>query len=157
MNIFVRYNKTAGKNISLDWYFTSITLVQWCLGKHVSILDTIRIDRKGIPKEMKKLGNREEITTEFCYSVDNKMLQTLYIDKNTSGKENVKVLSTMYKDVTVTRNQRKKKQYNSFIWPCKRKSWCCGLDTFKIVSADEIKTVHTEYISFFSRYCAYWC
>ena len=57
---------------------------------------------------MKKLGNRKEITTEFCYSVDNKMLQTLYVDKNTSGKENVKVLSTMYKDVTVTRNQRKK-------------------------------------------------
>ena len=62
----MRYNKTVGRNISLDQYFTSVILAEWCLEKGVSIVGTIRTDRKGIPKETKELGNKEEKSTKFC-------------------------------------------------------------------------------------------
>ena len=65
MKIFLRYNKIAGKNSSLDRNFTSAILGKWCLKKLVSIVNTMRRDWKGIPREMKVLGNREEKSTKF--------------------------------------------------------------------------------------------
>ena len=65
MKIFLRYNKIAGKNISLDRNFASAILGKWCLKKLVSIVNTMRRDWKGIPREMKVLGNREEKSTKF--------------------------------------------------------------------------------------------
>ena len=108
VNNLLRYNKIAGRNISLDQYFTNVTLAKWCLEKHASIVGTMRTDRKEIPKEMKRLGNCEEKSSKFCYSEHNKMLLTSYVDKKASGKKNVMVLSTMHKDVRVTRDQGKK-------------------------------------------------
>ena len=64
--MFLRYNKIAGKNISLDRNFTSAILGKWYLEKLVSIVNTMRRDWKGILREMKVLGNREEKSTKFC-------------------------------------------------------------------------------------------
>ena len=105
---FLVHNKIAGRNISLDRYFTSVTLAKWCLEKRISIVGTMKIGRMGIPKEMIALTDREEKSTKYCYSEDNKILLTSYVDKKASGKKNVIVLSTMHKDVRVTRDQRKK-------------------------------------------------
>ena len=105
---FLRYNKLSGRNISLDRYFTSVTLAQWCLEKKISIVGTMRTDRKGIPKEMKNVNDREEKSTKYCHSEDNKLLLVSYVDKKKSGKKNVIVLSTMHKSVAVTRDRRKK-------------------------------------------------
>ena len=107
VNNFLRYNKIAGRNISLDRYFTSVTLEKWRLEKRVSIIGTMRTDREEISKEMKELENHEEKLIKFCYSEDNKMLLTSYVDKKSSRKKNVRVLSTMHEDVRVTRDQRK--------------------------------------------------
>ena len=108
VNNFLSNNKLTGRNISLGRYFTSVTLAQWCLEKKISIVGTVRTDRKGIPKEMKELRDREEKSTKNCHSEDNKLLFVLYIDKKKTGKKNIIVLPTMHKSIGVTRDRRKK-------------------------------------------------
>lgn len=105
----------------------------------------MRTDRKGIPKDMKELGNCEEKPTELCYSEHNKMLFTSYVNKKSLKR---KILFYSQQNVRVTRDI--KKQYNIIIRPQK----VLRLDIFKIVTADEIKTAHTECISFFQEFSA---
>ena len=107
VNNFLRYNKLKGRNISLDRHFTSITLAQWCLEKRISTVRTMRTDRKEMPKKMKESRDREEKPTKYCHSEDNKLLLVSYIDKKKKSKKNVTVLSTMHKNVGVTRDRRK--------------------------------------------------
>ena len=72
----------------------------------------MRHDRKGIPKEVKAIGNREETSVLYVYHKEENML-TSYIDKKKSGKKNVIVLSTMHNSVKVTNDQREKPQIHS--------------------------------------------
>lgn len=58
----------------------------------------MRLDKKGIPKEIKSLGHREE---------QNIMLVSC-IDQKKAGKKNVIVLTTMHDNVSVTKNKRSK-------------------------------------------------
>ena len=39
----------------MDRYFTSITLADWATMKHFSIVETMPLDRKEIPKEIKSM------------------------------------------------------------------------------------------------------
>ena len=55
-----RFNSIKGCNISMDRCFTSITLVDWATTRHFSIVGTMRLDRKGIPKEIKSMEGLEE-------------------------------------------------------------------------------------------------
>ena len=50
---FNRFNSIMGCNISMDRYFTSVTLAEWALDKKFTIVGAMRHDRKGTPKEMK--------------------------------------------------------------------------------------------------------
>ena len=61
-----------GKNISLDRYFMSVSIADWCLGKDITTTGTMRSDRKGIPKEMKDV-DPEEKSSKWFFS-DNKIL-----------------------------------------------------------------------------------
>ena len=70
-------------------------------------------DRKGIPKEVKAIGNREEKSVLYVYHKEKNIMLTSYIDKKKSGKKNVIVLSTMHDSVKVTNDQRKKPQIHS--------------------------------------------
>lgn len=42
-----------GRNISLDCFFKSISIDDWCLEKKITTTDTMRKDRIGKPREMK--------------------------------------------------------------------------------------------------------
>ena len=53
VNKFQIYGTLQGRNISLDRYFASVTLAEWCLERNIIIVGTLKSDRKGIPKEMK--------------------------------------------------------------------------------------------------------
>ena len=61
--------------------------------------------RKGIPKEMKPVGDREERSVMHVYNTKEKIKLVLYIDKKKSGKKNVIVLSTMHDNVKITKDQ----------------------------------------------------
>ena len=69
---------------------------------------TLRSDRKGIPKEMKTDSDQEEKSSKWCFS-EKKMLIS-YMDKKKAGKKNVLFLTTMFNEVRVSRDQRKKPQ-----------------------------------------------
>ena len=74
VNNFQIYGTLQGRNISLDRYFTSVTLAEWCLERNITIVGTLKSDQKGIPKEMKGIADREEKSTAFCYSEDKKTM-----------------------------------------------------------------------------------
>ena len=44
VNNFQQYGTLQGQNISLDGYFTSDTLAEWCLKKNITIVGTLKSD-----------------------------------------------------------------------------------------------------------------
>ena len=97
----------------MDSYFTSVFLAEWALQKKFAIVGTMHHDRKGIPKEVKAIGNREEKSVLYVYHKEKNIMLASYINKKKSGKKNVIVLSTMHDSVKVTNDQRKKPQIHS--------------------------------------------
>ena len=89
---FQIYGTLQGRNISLNRYLYSITLAEWCLERNITIVSTLKSDRKGIPKEMKGVADTEEKSTAFCYSEEEKTMLLSYIDKK---KKNILTLTTM--------------------------------------------------------------
>ena len=87
---------------------TSVTLAEWCLERNITIVGTLKSDRKGIPKEMKGVADREEKSTAFCYSEDEKTMLLSYIDKKKKGKKNILALTTMHNQVKLSVDERKK-------------------------------------------------
>ena len=88
-------------------------MAEWALQKKFTIVGSMRHDRKGIPKEVKGIGNREEKSVLYVYHKEKNIMLASYIEKKKSGKKNVIVLSTMYDSVKVTNDQRKKPQIHS--------------------------------------------
>ena len=113
VNGLCRYTSIQGCNISMDRYFTSVFLAEWALQKKFTIVGTMRHDRKGIPKEVKAIGNREKKSVLYVYHKEKNIMLASYIDKKKSGKKNVIVLWTMHDSVKVTNDQRKKPQIHS--------------------------------------------
>ena len=103
-------NDVKGRNISMDRYFTSVTLARWCLERKITIVGTMRMDRKGIPPEIKTFDNREEKSTMFVKANNEKLMLVSYIDKKKSGKKNIILLTTMHKDIKISRDLRTKPQ-----------------------------------------------
>ena len=108
MNNFQIYGNLHGRNISLDRYFTSVTLAEWCLERNITIVGTLKSGRKGIPKEMKGVADREKKSTAFCYFEDEKTMLLSYIDKKKKGKKNILTLKTMPSQVKLSVDERKK-------------------------------------------------
>ena len=52
---FSKLNSLEGCNISMDRYFTPVTLARWATEHKFSIVGTMRLDRKGTPKDFKSL------------------------------------------------------------------------------------------------------
>ena len=101
-----RYCNFQGMNISTDRYFTSVS--SWALEKNIIIVGTIKHDRKGIPKELKPVSDREKRSAMHVYNIREKTVLVSYIYKKKSGKKNAIVLSTKYDNVKITKDQRKK-------------------------------------------------
>ena len=111
---FSNYNSIDGSKISVDRYFILVIIAQWALEKKLTIICTMKLHRKGIPKEIKSLENREEMSVLHVFYSDKKILLALYIDKKKSGKRNVVVLSTLHDEVRVTKDQQRKPDIRNF-------------------------------------------
>ena len=57
---------------------------------------------------MKRVADREEKSTTFCYSEDEKTMLLWYIDKKKKGKKNILALTTMHSQVKFSVDERKK-------------------------------------------------
>ena len=101
-----KYNKLKGTNISMDRYFTSVSVARWALDEQsISIVGTMRHDRKGIPKELKMLDGGEEKSEIYVYSEDASIMLVSYVDKKKSGKKIV-LLTKMHDHVHVTKDEQ---------------------------------------------------
>ena len=96
----------------MDTYFTSVPLARWCLERNITIVGTMGYDRKGIPAEIKKIDKRNERST--FYIDGNNDDRCWYVDKKKSRKKNVIVLTSMYDNVRVTKDERRKPQVHKF-------------------------------------------
>ena len=57
---------------------------------------------------MKRVADREEKSTAFCYSEDEKTMLPSYIDKKKKGKKNTLVLTTMHNQAKLSVDEKKK-------------------------------------------------
>ena len=64
------YHSIDGSNLSMDRYFTSVTIARWALENKITIVGTMRLDSKGIPTEIKSLENREERSVLHVFDND---------------------------------------------------------------------------------------
>ena len=89
----------------MDRYFTSVTFAECALDCNFTIVGTIRHDRKGIPKELKAMKNRDETSVLYFHHGEKNVMVVSYIDKKKSGKINITGLTTLYDTVKVSNNK----------------------------------------------------
>ena len=109
VNGFSTVANMSGCNICMDRYFTSVPLAQWCSERNITIVGTVRLDRKGIPAEIKNIDKHDEQSTFYVHGKDDDLMLVSYVDKKKSGKKNVVVLTSLY-DVRVMKDGRRKPQ-----------------------------------------------
>ena len=83
---FCNHNAISGCNISMDRFFTSVTLAQWSNERNFIIAGTMRVDRVGIPQQVKDMNNRDEKSTMYVYTKDEDMLLVSYVDKKNRAR-----------------------------------------------------------------------
>ena len=74
----------------------------------LTVVGTLKANRKGIPEGMKKTDGREDKSVLYAYCEDLKSLMISYVLKKKSGWKNVLVLSSMHKSVNITNDDRQK-------------------------------------------------
>ena len=63
-----------GRNVSIDRFFTSMTIADWLLDREITTVGTLRTDRIGIPEKVKDTNRREDQSTKYFYCEDLKSL-----------------------------------------------------------------------------------
>lgn len=139
---FSKINSLEGCNISMDRYFTSVPLARWATENKFTIVGTMRLDRKGVPKQFKDMENREEKSTLYIHGQDEgdeNIMLVSYIDKKSSGMKNVVALTTMHKDVLVTKDSIKKPDVLKFYDHTKG-----GVDVVDLISSNSSTRMKTR-------------
>ena len=70
----------------------------------------MRLDRKGIPAEIRRIDKRDERSTFYVHGKDDDLMLVSYVDKKKSRKKNVVVLTSMQDNVRVMKDERRKPQ-----------------------------------------------
>ena len=112
----------------MDRYFTRVTIAHYLKEKKMTLVGTMRGNRKGIPKELVEMQNRDDKDIKFVYANEDDMMLTSYVVKKKSGKRNILLLSTMHDNVRCSRDERKKP--NTICFYDKAKG---GLDVVDVV------------------------
>ena len=131
VNGFSTVANMPGCNISMDRYFTSVPLAQWCLERNITIVGTMRVDWKGIPPEIKNIDKCHERSTFYGHEKDDDLMLVLNVDKRKSGKKNVVVLTSMHDNVRVSKDKRRKPQVHTFYDHTKG-----GVDVLDLISSN---------------------
>ena len=134
MNYFSAVPQMSGLNISMDRYFTFLPLARWAAEKNIAIVGTMRLDRKSIPPQIKKVDNRNKKSTFFVCGEDDELVLASYIDKKERSKKNVVVLTSMNDKVKVTKDERRKPQVHTFYDHNKG-----GVDVADLISSHKTK------------------
>ena len=86
-----------GRNITMDNLYTSIPLGQELLDRGVTLVGTLRKNRKGIPKEVKDTTGREPNSSVIWWEKERGkfVLVSYVVNTKSKGMKNVIALSTM--------------------------------------------------------------
>ncbi|XP_041481524.1 uncharacterized protein LOC121428771 [Lytechinus variegatus] len=100
VNKMKEYNHVQGRNITMDRFYTSLSLADWLFTEvNATIIGTMMINRKGIPAEVKPTAGRDEFSYEVYWNVENQQMSLhsyMYVVRTKStGPRNVLVLTTM--------------------------------------------------------------
>jgi hypothetical protein len=97
----------AGRNISFDRLYTSITIALWLYERNITCLGTMQMNRKGVPIEMKNFKHREPLSSQIYWQNDGPLSLSSYVVKTaSSGKKNVLMLSTLEPILGTTKDDR---------------------------------------------------
>ena len=125
----------------------------------------MRANRKGIPKELVKMQNRDDKDIKFVYAYEDDMMLTSYVVKKKPGKRNILLLNTMHDDVRCSRDEGKKTNTTYFYDKTKRgldvvgmvigkcttkyktKTWTMNTFAYMLVAAKEINQTSVLLIS----------
>ena len=55
----------TGRNVSMDRYFTSVTIAHYLKEKKMTLVETMRANGKGILKELVEIQNRDDKDIKF--------------------------------------------------------------------------------------------
>ena len=94
----------SGRNVTTDNFFTSYHLAKELMGRRLSLVGTIRNNRKEIPGEMLPDRRRDLYSSKFGFADDGVTLVS-YVPKR--GKA-VTLLSTQHRSNTVMSDEKKK-------------------------------------------------
>ena len=73
----------------MDRYFPSVAIPHYWKEKKMRLVETTRANRKGIPKELVEMPNRDDKDIKFVYANEDDMMLTSYVVKKKSGKRNI--------------------------------------------------------------------
>ena len=104
-------SRLAGRNFSFNQLYTSIPLAKWLLQKQITCIGTMKLNRKGIPDELKENKNRELLSSEIYWDGNSPLLISLILifSKHLKGKQNVILLSTTPPILGITKDDGKSK------------------------------------------------
>ena len=103
-----KYVKLDGRNISMNRLYTSITTTRWILDLNVTVIGTLQNNQSAIPKEIKSVNNRDDLSAIVYWTDDNLNLSS-HVVKTKSGKKNVLLLSTIRPIMGITKDDGKQK------------------------------------------------
>ena len=94
VNSLTRKANIKGRNLSTDRFYTSIETANWLLEKNINCVGTIKGNRRGIG-DLKNLFNRESLSTKLYWDNTTLNVTSYVVNRKSSGKRNVLVLSTL--------------------------------------------------------------
>lgn len=114
-NIVLKLAETvydSARNISMDNYFTSLSLAEQLLSKKLTVVGTLRMNKPEIPIQFLANKGREVLSSEFAFKDYTTLVS--YVPKKNKA---VVLLSTMHHDKSIDSQSPKKKpeiilQYN---------------------------------------------
>ena len=121
----------SGCNVSMDRYFSSVPLAQWCSERNITIVGTMGLHQKGIPAEIKKTDKHDERSAFYAHGQDGDLMLVSYVDKMKSGNKNFVVLTSMHDNARVTKDEKRKPQVHTLYDHTKG-----GVDVVDLVSSN---------------------
>ena len=112
----------TGRNVTTDNFFTSYELAKELNNRRLSLVGTIRGNRKEVPKEMLPDSSKEVFSSLFGFSRDGATMVS-YVPKR---KKAVVLLSTQHRDNAVSTDGKCKPEIIPLLQPDEERRGCAG-------------------------------
>lgn len=101
----------SGRNITMDRWFTGTEIVSRLLRERLTVVGTIRANKRQLPPELTQVKNRPVLSSIFAFGID--MMGVSYVPKKS---KNVLLVSSMHNDdkIDETTGEKKKPEIVTF-------------------------------------------